>query len=211
MTTAGSILNEFFSPFSSEKLWIMPQNDGYTKTVLTWIPVTNAVNRTKSDLIKNCLTWQSNYKSKPSWKPTKTDVPKSGAYRDFVPSPPGTDPTTCGIAFAAYTASIATKSFFPGGHNIPPVQTKNLYTCSIGSFNIYTTVDDIDCTKKTATMNFWMYNRMSKRSFGKFAKNPAFVASGMKSQYMWWNWVEKVDWSSGTMKTLPSAPVKNNW
>ena len=76
-------------------------------------------------------------------------------------------------------------------------ECNDLYTCSIGSFNVYTTVEAIDCSAKTATMNFWMYNSMSRNSFGKFASHPAFALSGVKTQYMWWNWVETVDWSSG--------------
>jgi hypothetical protein len=46
---------------------------------------------------------------------------------------------------------------------------------------------------------------MSKRSFGKFASNPVFAACGMATQFMWWNWVESVDWSSGSVRTLPPA------
>jgi hypothetical protein len=133
-----------------------------------------------------------------------TDSPKPGAFRDFVPSPPGTDPPTCEKAFIIY----ATTMVLPG----PTIETFELYTCSIGSFNIYTTVDAVDCGAKTATMNFWMYNSMSKRSFGRFASNPVFKACGMKTQYMWWNWVENVDWSSGAVKTLPkAAPSGGGW
>jgi hypothetical protein len=85
------------------------------------------------------------------------------------------------------------------------IQTRNLYTCSIGSFNIYTTVDKVDCATKTATVNYWMYNAMSRHSFGRFASHPAFRLSRMATQYMWWNWVESVDWSSGAVRTLPRA------
>ncbi len=42
MTTVGEILDEFFSPFSSEKLWIMPESDGYTALVRKWQPVIDA-------------------------------------------------------------------------------------------------------------------------------------------------------------------------
>lgn len=215
MTTVGDILDEFFSPFSSETLWVMPEGDNYTKIVRKWDPVIQSVDRTKFNLSTNCALWQSSRMSQPSWKPTMTDAPKPGAYRDFVASPPGTDPPTCAKAFVVYVTSKAAKRAMPVPGMpplpIPDVQTNSLYTCSIGSFNIYTTVDAIDCGAKTATMNFWMYNAMSRTSFGRFASNPAFALSGMRTQYMWWNWVETVDWSSGTMKTVPKAPSGSPW
>lgn len=77
----------------------------------------------------------------PSWRPTKTDAPKLGAYRDFVLSPPGTDPQTCKNAFVAYVTSKAAGLATP--LPLPEIQTRNLYTCSIGSFNLYTTVDHL--------------------------------------------------------------------
>lgn len=144
-----------------------------------------------------------------TWKPAKTDAPKPGAYRDFVASPPGTDPETCKKAFVVYAASKLADFLNPAP--LPEIQTNNLYTCSIGSFNIYTTLDSVDCTAKTAAMNFWMYNNMSKRSFGQFADDPVFALSGMKSQYMWWNWKESVDWTSGTMRVLPKSGGPNKW
>jgi hypothetical protein len=204
MATIGDILDEFFSPFSSEKLWVMPENDNYTQIVRKWDPVIKSVDRAKNNLASFCTTWATSYVSAASWKPTMTDSPKHGAYRDFVPSPPGTEPETCKSAFIVYVSSKAAKTVIPGGVFIPDIQTGALYTCSIGSFNIYTTVDSIDCKAKTATMNFWMYNAMSKRSFGRFAEHPVFALCGMKTQYMWWNWVEKISWSAGTVKTIPN-------
>jgi hypothetical protein len=213
MTTIGEILNEFFSPLSSEKMWVMPEDDDYTKLVRKWKPVIESVDRAKLNLNTSCSNWQSQYASRPTWKPTMTDTPKSGAFRDFVPSPPGTDPGTCKEAFIIYAGSVVAKDVILGvpGILLPSIQTNNLYTCSIGSFNVYTTIDAIDCSAKTATMNFWMYNSMSKRSFGRFADNPVFVACGMKTQFMWWNWVEYVDWSSGTVKTLPKTTSGGGW
>jgi hypothetical protein len=211
MTTVGDILDAFFAPLSSEKLWIMPEDDGYTKLVRKWDPVIQSVKRAKADLSINCAVWQLQYVSQPSWKPTMTDNPKPGAYRDFVPSPPGTDPETCKSAFIVYVTSIAAKSIIPGMSPLPAVQTDNLYTCSIGSFNIYTTVDTVGCAAKTATMNFWMYNSMSRRSFGRFADHPAFKLCSMKTQYMWWNWVETVDWSSGAVITVPKSAPGSWW
>jgi Na+-transporting NADH:ubiquinone oxidoreductase subunit NqrB len=210
MASIGDILDEFFSPLSSEKLWVMGESDGYTQRVRQWNPVIQAVNRTKNSLASQCNTWQTSFKSDASWKPGKTDSPKPGAFREFVPSPPGTDPETCKSAFILYVTSKAAKSLTPIGGLLPSVQTDALYTCSIGSFNIYTTVDAIDCAAKTATLNYWMYNSMSKTSFGKFANHAAFSLSGMKTQYMWWNWVENVEWTSGNVKTVAKT-VTAGW
>jgi hypothetical protein len=205
MATIGDILDEFFSPFSSQKLWVMPENDDYTQRVRKWNPVIQAVARIKTNLGTFPTTWNAAYKSDASWKPTMTDSPKPGADREFVPSPPGTDPETCKSAFIVYVTSKAAKGLIPGGGILPSVQTDALYTCAIGSFNIYTTVDVIDLPKRTATMNFWMYNAMSKTSFGKFANHAAFSLSGMKTQYMWWNWKENVTWTAGSVTTLPTV------
>jgi hypothetical protein len=125
-------------------------------------------------------------------------------------SHPGTDPHICRNAFVAYVSSKAADLVTP--LSLPEIQTRNLYTCSIGSFNLYTTVDQIDCVAKTATMDFWMDNNMSRRSFGRFASHAAFRLSGMKSQYMWWNWKESVDWSSGTIRVVPRTSVaRRRW
>jgi len=169
----------------------------------------NAVTRTKNHLRMNCSTWSRNYVTNPIRRPTKTDAPKPGAYRDFVPHPPGTDPQTCEEAFIVYVGSKAADVVLPGPQ--PEIQTRNLYTCPIGSFSLYTTVDRIDCAAKTATMDFRMYNNMSRQSFGRFASHPAFRLSGMRSQYMWWNWKESVDWSSGTIRVIPRTPGQRRW
>lgn len=216
MTKVGDVLDEFFSPFSSETLWVMPESDPYTQIVLKWDPVIQSVARAKFSLSSDCATWAGNFVSKPSWKPTMTDTPKPGAFRDFVPSPPGTEPETCKAGFITYAESKIRKIGSGGIHPSAPffhpeVQTDSLHVCAIGSFNIYTTVDKIDCAAKTATMNFWMYNSMSKRSFGRFADEPIFKLCGMKTQFMWWNWVENVDWSSGTLKSVPKAAGSNDW
>jgi hypothetical protein len=210
MATVGDILDEFFSPLSSQKMWVMREGDDYTNRVRRWTPVIQAVARIKSKLGAFPTTWNAAYQSDASWKPSMTDAPKPGADREFVKSPRGTDPETCKSAFIVYVTSKAGKSIIPGGGLLPSVQTDALYTCSIGSFNIYTTVDAIDLPKQTATMNFWMYNSMSKTSFGKFASHPAFALSGMKTQYMWWNWVEMVEWSTGNVKDVPKT-VNAGW
>jgi hypothetical protein len=212
MTTVGDVLDEFFSPLSAEKLWIMPESDNYTETVRKWQVVIDATNRVKSSLSTSCALWNANFRTNPTWKPTKTDSPKAHAHREFVRSPPGTDPDTCQNAFVIYVTSKAAKLFPMPNPLMPEIQTPALYTCSIGSFNIYTTADRIDCAAKTATMSFWMYNAMSRRSFGRFATHPAFRLCGMATQYMWWNWTESVDWSGGTVRTLPRPPAsKSRW
>jgi hypothetical protein len=218
MTTIGDILDEFFSPFSKERLWIMSGHDNYTRIVREWNPVINAVTHTKNHLKMNCSNWSRSYKTIPTWKPTKSDTPKPGAYRRLVESPPGTDPETCKNAFTVYAISTATEFArrLPSDPTVlirkpSGIQMRDLYTGSIGSFNLYTTVDCIDCAAKTATMDFWMYNSMSKQSFGKFANEKVFQASGMKSQYMWWNWKESVEWSSGTMRVVPTQRPLRSW
>jgi hypothetical protein len=190
-TTVGQVLDEFFSPFSSETLWVMPENDNYTRIVRRWQPVIDAVSKAKANLEANCANWNANHGTDSSWKPGMTDPPVTdpNAYREFVPSPPGTDPETCRNAFIVYVTTKAAPS-------IPTIQTFELYTCSIGSFNIYATVDSIDCAAKTARMNIWMYNAMSQRSFGRYASHPLFALSGMEKQYMWWNWKESHSWGS---------------
>ncbi|MFO1423437.1 MAG: hypothetical protein U1F70_07240 [Candidatus Competibacteraceae bacterium] len=208
-TTIGQILDNFFSPFSVESLWVMPETDNYTTIVRRWQPVIDAVNQAKANLAANCPLWKTSHKTSASWKPGKTDPPATdpNAYSIWVSSPPGTDPDTCRDAFIVYAGSVAARAAARAlGGVIPPltsiplptVQTWELYTCSIGSFGISATVDSIDCAAKTAKMNIWMYNVMSKKSFGRFASHPAFAASGMKNQYMWWNWSESHAWGSGS-------------
>ena len=191
-TTIGDVLDEFFSPFSSETLWVMPDGDNYTHIVRRWQPVIDAVNQAKTKLEADCANWSTSHMTNSSWTPDKTDPPVTdpNACGIWVSSPPGTDPDTCRNAFIIYVASKAS----PLGPNI---QTFELYTCSIGSFGIYATVDSIDCAAKTAEMNIWMYNAMDQESFGRYASHPAFALSGMERQYMWWNWRESHRWSAG--------------
>lgn len=209
MTTIGAVLDEFFSPFSRQKLWVMPESDNYTVIVRTWQPVIEATDRAKQDLAANCAFWSANYMTNPQWQPVMSDAAKAGAYRRLVQSPPGTDPDTCRNAFIIYVGSKAARiAPFPV---VPEIETRDLYTCSIGSFNIYATLDAVDGTAKNATVSFWMYNSMSRRSFGRFASHPAFSLSRMATQYMWWNWVEAVDWSSGRVRTIPRAALASGW
>jgi len=164
MTKPGDILDEFFSPISKEKLWIMREGDEYTQTILRWPPVTDAVSRIKFNLTTDCLFWRTMFNSRADWVPTMNDAKKFGAHQEFVYEPPGTDPATCAKAFAIYVGTKQKIFPLPSLPLVPPIQTNDLYTCPIGSFNIYTTYDAIDCSAKTATLNFWMYNSMSRKS-----------------------------------------------
>lgn len=211
-TTIGDILDNFFSPLSSEKLWIMPEKDNYTKVVRKWSPVIQAVNQVKANLAAHCATWSTKHKTSATWKPGKTDPPKTdpNAFPKWVGSPAGTDPETCKKAFIKYVASKAAGVLvLPVLPFLPEIQTRNLYTCSIGSFGIYATVDYIDCSKKGARINIWMYNAMDKKSFGRFANEPAFKLSGMKRQYMWWNWKEK--WGNPPVPTKTAKKSTSRW
>lgn len=188
-TSIGQILDNFFSPHSSEKMWVMKEGNDYTEIVRRWDPVIKAVNKVKKHLESNCVTWRRLHKTDPSWKPGKTDPPKTdpNAYEKWVHQPPGTDPATCAEAFSVY---MGTKPVpFTRGY-----QSFELYTCAIGSFGIYATVDSINCTNQDAELNIWMYNAMDQKSFGPFKK--LFPMSGMKRQYMWWNWSDSHTWGS---------------
>ncbi|MGJ8678428.1 MAG: eCIS core domain-containing protein [Akkermansiaceae bacterium] len=182
-TTAGDVLDEYFSPTSVERLWLMPESDAYTRLVRRWQPVIDTVNNVKADLLANCSNWNTIHKTDSSWTPSKTDPPVTdpNAHDTWVPSPPGTDPGTCAVAFVEYHAT---------GN-----QTFALQTCSIGSFGIYATIDAIDCNQGAAVINFWMYNAMDQGSFGPFTH--LFPFSGQQRQYMWWNWDENLIWGAG--------------
>ena len=194
-TTVGDVLDEFFSPWSSERLWVMGPTDAYTVIVRAWQPVKDEIATAKTSIETKCSTWASNHTtSSGGFKPTMTDPPvwDPRAYVRGVRSPPGTDPDTCKEHFKLYVASKGTRGLSLG--LLPSIQTVGLHTCAIGSFALGITVDAIDCTAKTATMSVWMFNAMDMGSFGKFASHPAFKLSGMKRQYMWWNWTESHSW-----------------
>lgn len=208
-TSIGQVLDKFFSPFSSEKLWVMKEKDNYTRIVRTWQPVIDLVKKAKTNLQAKCKTWGAKHNTSSSWKPGKTDPPvvdpnahptTRGMWKYH---PAGTEPEVCKKAFIIYATTKASLA--------PTIQTFELYTCSIGSFGIYPTVDSIDCAAKTAKMNIWMYNSMSKRSFGRYAGHPVFKLSGMKKQYMWWNWSESLNWGSSPSKGGGSAGGSSKW
>jgi hypothetical protein len=146
---------------------------------------------------------------------TDPPVTDPNSYRVFVPSPPVTDPETWKKAFVIYVGTKVARAIMrfplPLVAPIPEVQTYQLYTCSIGSFNIYATVDSVDCSAQTAILNIWMFNAMSKKSFGKFADDPAFAACTLEKQYMWWNWKEGDSWGPNPAPTPPAPKGSGGW
>jgi len=212
-TTVGQILDNFFSPFSYERLWVMRESDNYTAIVRRWQPVINAVNQVKAHLEANCTAWSRNHTTDPSWRPGMTDPPVTDprAHGIWISSPPGTDPGTCRNAFIIYVTSKAAGSLPFSVVPVPEIQTFELYTCSIGSFGIYATVDTIDCTAKSARINIWMYNAMDRESFGRFADHPAFSLSGMERQYMWWNWKENHRWGTAAVQPGTTGGPGGGW
>ncbi len=196
MTSAVEILQEFFSPSSREKVWVMPEADNYTKIVREWSPVQASEYGTIIDFAR------SNVKippTNPMWRPNlsnsrETDISRRYGHEDRVPSPVGTDPPTCQRELAHYFATRALSGIT--GSAAP--QRVELQRAVIGSFRIYTTVDKINHKEKLGTFNFWMFNSMSKKSLDAYT--PDGNRFGMKTQYMWWNWVATFDWKGSVRR-----------
>jgi hypothetical protein len=195
-TTIGEILDEFFAIFSSPKQWNMPESDDYTAKVRAWQPVIDGLTSIKANIASDCAVWAASHLTDSSWHAgmTKPPVADPNAYPLWISNPPGTDPETCGIAFILYKGLGK--------------QSMDLYTCSIGSFGLYVTVDSINCASHTATIKVWMYNTMDRSSFGRFASR--FPLSGMEPQYMWWNWDEEISWTGAGVTTAPERG-SNDW
>ena len=167
-THVGDILDEYFSAFSKEKVWIMGPDDHYTKFVRQWQPVIDAVNDAKEAYESDSDDWEANHTTTAGWAPGASYAADPRAWHKLVSSPPGTDPGTCEANLAIWKNS---------GY-----QTHALYTASIGSFDIYVTLDN------PSTIKIWMFNLMSRKSFGRYAGN--FPTSGQANQWMWWDWTE---------------------
>ena len=202
MTEIGPILDNFLSRTSTQKLWVMDANDQYTVMVRDWEPVQNAVTAAKADLITKCSYWQANYMTDRTWQPTMTNPPRhdrAHVHVQRISRPPGTESDVCGRAYYAYTVRVPAHpmAFAPPVQPRSGFQSRNLYLCSIGSFALFTTVNTIDCSNRTAEMNFWIYNAMTRTSFGRFANY--FPQSGMQTQYMWWHWTESYQWQPSTV------------
>jgi len=211
-TGVGEVLDSFFSPFSSERLWVMGPTDPYTAIVRNWQPVMDAMAEARLSIETKCSAWSSNHTSSGGFTPTMSDPPvwDPRAYVRSVRSPPGTDPDTCRNHFIPYVLSKGAR-LIPPFLGTRPIETVTLHTCAIGSFAIGITVDAIDCTAKTATLNVWMFNAMDKGSFGQFASHPAFRLSGMQRQYMWWHWTEPHSWGGAPVASGGSSSGSGGW
>ena len=185
LTTAGDILDNFFSPFNtSPKLWVMPQEDPYTDIVRKWSYVKDFVDDAKRKLASSVSLWKFKRMTSTDWKPGMHYIPDPHAKRYHTDKPPkGTDPNT---AMYNYFIYLITKQIHSSLGFFPIIQTEELHTSAIGRFDLTVTADEI--TACSATINIWMFNDMSKQSFGKYA--PYFPTLPMASQIMWWNWKE---------------------
>jgi len=192
LTTIRMILSSFFATISSgPSLWVMGQDDAYTRIVRKWAPVKGNVARLKQAVAANSADWKQNHITSSSWTPTMSFYPdpKNG-WRSLVREPAGTEPK------AARRALIWSL--------LLDYETEKLHTSSIGSFTIIATADKVDVSKCRAKLNVWMYNEMSRRSFGVFSNHPVFRFSKMSSQFMWWNWKEEFMFDAkGSITDIP--------
>ncbi|WP_148311598.1 hypothetical protein [Amycolatopsis japonica] len=162
----------------------MEESDPYTVLVRGWQPVIDGEAWLLNHLEQNAAEWDTRHRTTPSWSPGMTGHDPAAA-SNSVPHPPGTDPATCRNAFIPYVAGEVGRGLAgPVGPLLPRIETWELHTCAIGSFVLRATVDAIDQTAGTATVNIWMQNEMSRSSFGRFASRA--VVSGQATQYMWW-------------------------
>lgn len=109
MTTAVDVLNEFFSPTSKEKLWVMQESDDYTKLVRDWAPVQALEYGAVIDLYSGV---KKIIRTDRMWKPTieaskSAEAGKWYGNNDIIWSPTGTDPSTCKKELARYFAEKA--------------------------------------------------------------------------------------------------------
>jgi len=186
-TGIGQILDAFFSESTTERIWIMDESDQYTDRVRQWKPVIKPLKGVKRDLEENCENCRQNHMTDPSWRPGPIDQP-AGDENAWgrkgkgicVNNHLGTDPVTAGIAYIIYRSTGK--------------QTDKLHTSAIGTFYLFITADEIDCTQRTSRLQVWMYNCMDQDSFGRFVED--FPESGMATQHMWWNWTEEHNWGS---------------
>ena len=139
------------------------------------------------------------------WKPSKAYSPDPNAGWDrLVAHPKGTSPKDAGNAF--FNDILQRVGVFVLAPGIGPEIERHLigasaklHTSTIGSFRLIATVDSVIFKTKghcDATINVWMYNEMSKRSFGKFADRRPAKWTQMKLQFMWWNWKEEIKFDS---------------
>ena len=183
-TTIAPILESFFSRTVSEPmLWVMGENDEYTTIVRNWESVKNQLPIIKSRVARAPRIWSASHTTSPTWRPQMRYGfdPRSG-YEVLVSSPPGTDPITARNQYIIYWFTT--------------IRTDSLHTSAIGSYRLAATVDTVTFNPCRATINIWMYNEMSRRSFGQYANHWYFRGRPMPSQFMWWNWKERIKFDS---------------
>jgi len=194
LTTPDSILAEFFDLNGTSKLWIMPEDDEYTKKVREWNYVQVFLHSAQGEVRRNCEKWAEERMTDPDWKPSASgghgEAPSmdENAYIRWTDGTPSVASKRNALkdAWEYYRRNVGD----PSNRVIPD----NLWYSTIGSFGFFVTVDEIDCCEKKAKLNIWMYNAMTEGSFGK-TFSLLFWASAKKPQYMWWNWKEDYDWS----------------
>jgi hypothetical protein len=171
----------------------MGEGDSYTGIVRAWAPVMGNIGRLKQAVASDPLDWKQNHMTSPGWTPTMSysPDPKNG-WNVLERSPVGTDPDTARNNFIIYI--------------LTGYATDELHTSAIGSFRVISTADEVDMSGCRVTLNVWMYNEMSRRSFGRFANNPLVRWRPMRSQFMWWNWKEKFKFDAqGNVIDIPSG------
>ena len=189
--TVGDVLQSFWdSP--KPKLWIFKEDDTYTQHVRNWVHVKKLVSMAQDNLSYNCRFWESNRRTDSKWKPSMTTPPNGmppNSWSKWKSRPSGTSPLDASRAYAQY---LTQGMYIWNDYDATP---ETLWTSAIGSFGIWVTVDKIDCACKSAKMNIWMYNKMSKKSFGSFGIwLPKFMYK-QEDQFMWWNWKVDYRWS----------------
>ena len=202
-TTVGPILDSYFSPFSSPRVWVMEETDPYTVLVRGWQPVIDGQAWLLTHLEHNAADWAARHRTTAGWRPGMSGADPAAAMNS-VQHPPGTDPATCRNAFLPYLAGEVARGLLPGGQVLPRIETWELHTCAIGSFVLRATVDAIDVAAGTATVNIWMQNEMSRSSFGRFADQA--ILSGQATQYMWWHWRVQHRWVPAPAPPPPPPP-----
>jgi RHS repeat-associated protein len=185
LLTPVDVLNCYFGN-SPERLWVMEQNDEYTKRMREWVAVQQALDKAKKDLSANCDKWQSSHMATPKWYPSPTPEfsPDKASFRIAVPSPAGTGPGDSIKDYALYKTT---------GHI-----DDNLWYSAVGSFTLCVTVDQIDCCGKKAKLDVWIYNPMTQQSFGPF--KDLYPFGNQAGQFMRWHWTEDYNFgmNSGT-------------
>jgi RHS repeat-associated protein len=194
----SEVLGSFFNPLNFfPVLWIMPQDDPYTIVVRRWSVVQQQEDTIKRLISNDPETWKNNHITSKTWRPKmEYRFDSRVGYNELVKSPPGTDPATAEMEYKRYL--------------IWGYESDKLAWAAIGSFRIAATVDYVNIKECRARANVWMYNEMSKKSFGRFAKRWYFRWLPMATQYMWWNW--KMDFIFNKKGHYYDTPeVANRW